>query len=266
MLSEILDNQIDCYDQSIDPDARIGHKTVNSSFYGYKTHLAMTDERIITAATITSGEAFDGQELPVLVQKSKAAGATVNEVIADTAYSTLENLKDAQSNDYKLISKLNPSIIKGTRSEDGFIFNKDADTMQCPAGHLDIKYRIDKRSNQKKNTRIKYFFDINKCHVCPYRNGCYKENAKTKTYSITIKSDYHKNQEAFQKTQYFKERFKTRYMIEAKNSELKNIHGYSRCDAAGLSNMQLQGAVSIFAVNLKRILKLKGEVCPNEKK
>ena len=50
---------------------RIGHKTVNSSFYGYKTHLAMTDERIITAATITSGEAFDGQELPVLVQKSK---------------------------------------------------------------------------------------------------------------------------------------------------------------------------------------------------
>lgn len=147
MLSEILDNQIDCYDQSIDPDARIGHKTVNSSFYGYKTHLAMTDERIITAATITSGEAFDGQELPVLVQKSKAAGATVNEVIADTAYSTLENLKDAQSNNYKLISKLNPSIIKGTRSEDGFIFNKDADTMQCPAGHLAIKYRIDKRSN-----------------------------------------------------------------------------------------------------------------------
>ena len=55
-------------------------------------------------------------------------------------------------------------------------------------------------------------------------------------------------------------------MIEAKNSELKNIHGYSRCDAAGLSNMQLQGAVSIFAVNLKRILKLKGEVCPNEEK
>ena len=39
MLSEILDNQIDCYDQSIDPDARIGHKAVNSSFYGYKTQI-----------------------------------------------------------------------------------------------------------------------------------------------------------------------------------------------------------------------------------
>ena len=26
------------------------------SFFGYKTHIAMTEERIITAATITSGE------------------------------------------------------------------------------------------------------------------------------------------------------------------------------------------------------------------
>ena len=131
--------------------------------------------------------------------------------------------------------------------------------MQCPAGHLAIKYRIDKRSNQKKNTRIKYFFDINKCHVCPYRNGCYKENAKTKTYSITIKSDYHKNQEAFQKTQYFKERFKTRYMIEAKNSELKHRHGYDIASSSGLISMEMQGAMTIFAVNLKRIIKLISE-------
>ena len=70
-----------------------------------------------------------------------------------------------------------------------------------------IKYRIDKRSNQKKNTRIKYFFDINKCHVCPYRNGCYKENAKTKTYSITIKSDYHKNPRGVSKNTIFQGTF-----------------------------------------------------------
>ena len=87
--------------------------------------------------------------------------------------------------DYKLISKLNPSIIKGTRSEDGFIFNKDADTMQCPAGHLAIKYRIDKRSNQKKNTRIKYFFDINKCHelhIRAYLLKCIKIHKKSQKH------------------------------------------------------------------------------------
>lgn len=41
---------------SKDEDARTGHKTAHSSFFGYKTHMAMSDERIITAATVTSGE------------------------------------------------------------------------------------------------------------------------------------------------------------------------------------------------------------------
>jgi len=39
---------------SKDKDARIGHKTADTSFFGYKTHIAMTPERIITAATITT--------------------------------------------------------------------------------------------------------------------------------------------------------------------------------------------------------------------
>jgi len=262
-IEELLEDKIDGFDQSLDPDARIGHKAEDASFYGYKTHLAMTEDRIITAATITSGEAFDGKELPELVQKSRDAGVEIEEVIADTAYSTLDNLKDAKANNYKLISRLNPCIVKGMRGEDGFIFNKDADTMQCPAGHLAIRKQTDKRPNESKNTRIKYYFDINKCKTCPHRNGCYKDNAKSKSYSITIKSDYHKNQEVFQESEYFKKRCKNRYMIEAKNSELKNLHGYDKCDSSGMGSMLIQGAVSIFVVNIKRILKLAGEVCPN---
>ena len=41
---------------SNDEDAKAGHKTADTSFFGYKTHIAITPERIITAATITSGE------------------------------------------------------------------------------------------------------------------------------------------------------------------------------------------------------------------
>jgi hypothetical protein len=37
-------------------DAKTGHKSAYTSFFGYKTHIAMTEERIITAATITTGE------------------------------------------------------------------------------------------------------------------------------------------------------------------------------------------------------------------
>ncbi len=47
--------------------------------------------RIITAATITSGEKPDGKELPKLVEKSRKAGMTVENVIADRAYSGKDN-------------------------------------------------------------------------------------------------------------------------------------------------------------------------------
>ncbi len=42
---------------------------------------------------------------------------------------------------------------------------------------------------------------------------------------------------AFQEIEYFKEKAKERYKIEAKNSELKNRHGYDVADSSGLLGM-----------------------------
>ncbi|WP_435874029.1 hypothetical protein [Rossellomorea vietnamensis] len=46
------------------------------------------------------------------------------------------------------------------------------------------------------------------------------------------------------------------WLFEAKNSELKHRHGYDVAESSGLIGMELQGAMAIFAVNIKRILKL----------
>jgi uncharacterized protein with FMN-binding domain len=59
-----------------------------------------------------------------------------------------------------------------------------------------------------------------------YKDGCYKEGAKSKCYSVSIKSNIHTEQINFQESDYFKEKSKERYKIEAKNSELKRRHGY----------------------------------------
>jgi Transposase domain (DUF772). len=56
---------------SKEQDARVGHKTADTSFFGCKTHVAMTPERIITAATVTTGEKHDGKQLPDLIAKQK---------------------------------------------------------------------------------------------------------------------------------------------------------------------------------------------------
>lgn len=95
--------------------------------------------------------------------------------------------------------------------------------------------------------------------IPPLREGCYKEGAKSKSYSVSIKSSEHKEQEAFQNSEDFKLKAKSRYKIEAKNSELKHRHGYDVATSAGLFSMQMRGALSIFTVNLKRILTLMKE-------
>jgi len=69
---------------------------------------------------------------------------------------------------------------------------------------------------------------------------------------VSIKSGLHKEQMIFQETEYYRDKARHRYKIEAKNSELKNVHGYGR----GIDGMEMQGALAIFTVNLKGIIKL----------
>ena len=261
ILSEMVEDTQENIVLSRDADAKTGHKSADSSFFGYKTHLAMTEERIITAAVVTSGEKGDGPELLKLLEISQGNGIDVDTVIGDAAYSGKENIQLTSEQNIKIVAKLNPTITQGFRKiEDQFDYNKDADMYVCPAGHIAIRKAKQGKKNVGQNQANTYYFDVEKCKTCPLRNGCYKEGAKSKTYSVAIKSDVHQEQSAFQETEYFKEKAKHRYKIEAKNSELKNVHGYNRASSYGINNMQLQGAMAIFTVNLKRILKLCTEV------
>lgn len=257
LLKETIEDTQEHYTLSKDKDAKTGHKSADSSFFGYKTHLAMTEERIITAAVVTSGEKGDGQELPKLLEISKDNGINVDTVIGDSAYSGKENLALTGEQNIKVVAKLNPSIAQGSRKdEDKFDYNKDAGVFVCPAGHLAIRKARQGKKNVGKNQSYIYFFDVEKCKTCPLKDGCYKPGAKTRTYAVTIKSTIHQEQQVFQETDYFKEKAKHRYKIEAKNSELKNVHGYDRATSYGIENMQMQGALAFFTVNLKRIIKL----------
>ena len=257
LLKETVEDTQENFTLSKDTDAKTGHKSADSSFFGYKTHLAMTEERIITAAVVTSGEKGDGPELPRLLATSQKNGIDVDTIIGDGAYTGKENLKLTSEQNIKVVARLNVTIAQGARKdEDKFDYNKDADRFVCPAGHMAIRKARQGKKNVGTNQKQTYYFDVEKCKTCSLKEGCYKDGSKTKTYSVSIKSDLHQEQISFQETDYYKEKAKHRYKIEAKNSELKNVHGYDRAISYGITNMQMQGAIAIFAVNLKRILKL----------
>ena len=120
------------------------------------------------------------------------------------------------------------------------------------------KQKIRDSKNKDLVTEVEsYFFDIEKCKHCPYKEGCYKEGTKSKTYSVTIKSDIHIKHMDYMETDEFKELYAERYKIEAKNSELKSNFGYDTANACGKNGITIQGASALFLANIKRIIKLK---------
>ena len=60
--SEILKNETYQTILSVsDPEAKMGYKSKTEAFAGYKSHLAITEERVITAIEVTTGEVSDGK-------------------------------------------------------------------------------------------------------------------------------------------------------------------------------------------------------------
>ena len=266
MLEETMNDTEYEIEYSRDKDAKVGHKTADTSFFGYKTHIAMTPERIITAATITTGEKHDGKELQKLVEKSQTNGIEVEAVIGDGAYSEKENIEYCEENSIKLASKLSKFVTHGnSQRNDNFEYNKDAGMYVCRAGHMAIrKARQGTKNGMHGDTRIEcYYFDIEKCKHCKFKEGCYKEGAKYKTYSVKIKDDIHIKHMDYMKTEEFKKLYAERYKIEAKNSELKSNFNYGNANACGKSGLTIQGASALFLVNMKRIIKLKKEKTQN---
>ncbi len=183
LLKETVGDDVEQLRLAADPDARVGHKSADSAFFGYKTHLAMSEERIITAAVITTGEKNDGKQLQTLIEKSQAVGMQVKTVIGDTAYSEKDNLMYAKKNEMELVAKLNPLITQGTRKkEDEFLFNKDAGMYVCKAGYIAIRKARTGKKDTGENQKDTYYFNIELCKRCPLKEGCYKEGAKSKTY------------------------------------------------------------------------------------
>ena len=240
---------------SKDKDAKVGHKTADTSFFGYKAHIAMTPERIITAATITTGEKHDGKQLQKLVEKSQANGIEVEAVIGDGAYSEKENIEYCEEKEIKLASKLSKCVTHGDRKkEEEFEYNKDAGMYVCKAGHMAIYKRKhgSKVNKDGYDNRVEaYYFDIEKCKHCPYKNGCYKEGAKSKTYNVKIKDNIHIKHMDYMRTEEFKNLYSERYKIEAKNSELKSNFGYDKANACGKNGITIQGASALFLATEK---------------
>jgi transposase len=241
---------------SYEKDAKIGHKSKTDEFFGYKNHIAMTeDEQLITALEVTNGNAADTKSFENIIDKTLETGIEVIEIIGDTAYSGKSNLQYSKDKNIKLISKLNPRVGSIEKFDNYVFFNKDAGTYECKNGCLAA---MQKSGNLRSGgQKIEFNFRSLDCKNCTYFKKCVGEKTKPfrRVYSSEMAKIYDE-QKVFQETDYFKERYRRRPIIEGKNADLKQNYGLKRTHGTGLFSMKVQAFLTAFTANARKITRL----------
>ena len=243
-----------------DKDARVGYKSREHSFFGYKAESVMTaEERIITAIDVHSGEYVDGKEFSRLAERTVAGGMKVGEVYGDKAYfraDILDKIKDMQAKGYIPVNACAYQI-----NEELFSYNKDTDQWFCFMGnHTVSKKRVTRQAHGKTEDIYSFLFKKEQCEHCSHRDICIgKSQKKARKLQVGLHTAefYAVSQE--QKQPEFLEKYKKRAAHEWKNGEMKRFHGLSRARGFGLRSMSFQAKLTAIAVNLKRIAAIYGE-------
>lgn len=138
---------------TVDPEARHGHKTRAHGFDGYKGHTAVDpDSEIITAATVTPGNAGDAQVADELIsdllEEDPTGEADVEDeqverasVYGDNSYGTgkIHTLLAQADIESKCKTRL-PTAAHGLFSKDQFHIDLEAQSVTCPA-HRTVSIR-----------------------------------------------------------------------------------------------------------------------------
>lgn len=235
----------------VDQDARVGHKSKNSHFFGFKTeYMITTDDRIITAVNVSDGAYVDGKNFDHLLELTQKSGVTIDEVYGDKAYfrkPILDKIKEMEAKAYIPVSEMAYKI-----NEELYSYNKDSDEWFCVQGNK--TYKKVYKKNKSGREVYRYYFERDQCRHCPLREECIKASGtigKILVIGINTPEFYDYSQQ--QKTDEFKEKYKKRACQEWKNGEMKNFHGLDRARGYGLKPMELQAKLTALAVNLKRI-------------
>lgn len=157
-----------------DPQARHGRKSKSQTFKGFKVHVVGdVVSGLIAAITVTPGNVHDSQPAHRLIRRAKDLFKTLDRVLADTAYGSVELRRHVERTlDVRLLA---PSP-KGSVPQDKMRFRKedfevdlDEMTALCPNGVLTSELTS---SSNKGVPRPRFAWPKDACASCPVRTRC----------------------------------------------------------------------------------------------
>ena len=236
-----------------DPEMRHGHKSATQRFDGYKGAIAVeTQSQAIADVDVLPGNAHDSQDAPVLIQQaSENLETTIETVLGDTAYGTVEARLDAQEHHYEVIAPVSRVPQSGRFTKEDFVIDLQHESVRCPNGQTTTLWYRQKRRTKRGTTFLYkgYRFSAQQCGRCPLRDRCLKEKASYRSIAVHEHEALLQHAKTFQRTDEFRLRYRKRIVAEHRIARLVRL-GIRQARYFGSKKTLFQLAMAAAVANL----------------
>jgi transposase len=239
-----------------DPDAElITRPGKGSSIPSYKAQFCVDRKgRVILAVDGSKATDDDMSKVHSLFTKSLfAAGQKPKIVVADSHYGGIEALKYYQDQNVETcITPRKSDNLGGRFRNTDFTVIQDGEAMECPAGN-----RVRRQTNNLY--RFQFQWPEQLCNACQLKTQCTK-SSHGRIVSF-YKGHYFDRARFLVTSDKGKKLLRARQVIvEGVIGEAKNLHLLNRCRYRSLVCFRVQLFLTASAVNLKRLLKVRGKM------
>ena len=239
-----------------DADARIAVKPGKPRQFNYLAQTSVdTEHHVITYIEAYHADKKDSQCLPQVIEglkeNLKPEGIIVEQLMADTGYSSGQALKTLEENN---ITGYIPNFGQYKHEREGFTYHKDGDYYICPKNKKvefkKIKYNNGYPAKEYRTSR-------KDCGPCPLRSVCIGKSPEKKIVDTFDKPYYDRMHERLQ-TPYARKMKKLRQStVEPVLGTLINFLAMKRVNTRGIELANKCMLMSAIAYNLKKLMKFK---------
>jgi hypothetical protein len=239
-----------------DKDARIAVKPGKPRQFNYLAQTCVdTQHHVITHIGAYHADKKDSQCLPEIIKGLKenlnSEGLMVEQVVADTGYSSGQALKTLEENN---ITGYIPNFGQYKNEREGFTYHKEGDYYRCSQNK---KIEFKKIKDNNGYSAREYRSSRKDCGPCPLRSSCIGKSPEKKIVDTFDKPYYDKMHERL-KTPYAKKMKKLRQStVEPVLGTLINFLAMKRVSTRGIKLANKCMMMAAIAYNLKKMLKFK---------
>ena len=212
---------------------------------------------------MTPGEVHESHRLESLVDThEKNTETTVETVVADSKYGSIENYLACRDRDIKAHFSSLEQTQKGTGTKKGifakeaFTYNVETDTFTCPAGQT-----LKRRKFFKKRQHYEYIAAAGTCNSCRLKPQCTKAKSG-RTLKRHVRQDDLDSMLTQARSRESKKDIRTRQHLMERSFAQATRYGFKRARWRRLWRVQIQEYLTAAIQNIKILLKDVKEPAP----